>query len=106
MAIQSIARTLEHAETRYLNRAGYIPGLSTLSGAGRALLSLAEVISGIAMLAFSPRMGASIAYHGLANTARAVIEIIPLINLIAYLYDNRMAARTFLGFSLPTFPIQ
>lgn len=94
------------------NYAGYVPGLSTLSGATRWCAGMIEAIIGLALATFfmfgkvfvtnekrvmnftiSENYAMEFARNGLGNVARAYIEIIPLINMTTLINDRKWKAR-------------
>jgi len=97
-----IEQNFEH-RVCLLNVLGYIPGISTFSGAYRTLIGTAYLIKSIACFLFDPadkekhREGILI---GAANTGRGLLEIIPIIgnlftlNIDASRMMHRLAERT------------
>lgn len=99
MLINKVATTLEQVETRTLDPMGYIPILSTVTGAARGILGTAELMAGIfaviiGMFGNQREQGEYFGFakhcftHGIANLARAGIEMIPFINMITLAYDG------------------
>lgn len=89
--LEQIQNTLTQVETRTLDPMGYIPILSTVTGTFRAILGVAEIVSAVALLAFMQFDTAFTFFaHGVANLARASVEVIPLINLITLTYDGSL----------------
>ncbi|HSX11399.1 MAG TPA: hypothetical protein VLF94_06780 [Chlamydiales bacterium] len=83
-----------------LNTIGYIPIASMLSGTVRAVYAKVEVIVALALTAFhfiascfsaghGEKAARALSYvlHGVANFGRAVVEVIPFVNLSCILYD-------------------
>ena len=87
--------TLEHLEKNVLNPM-YAPVASSVAGVARAVLGVAQVgIGGLAYL-LGPRFDNSdeVTYygkhhfvHGIMNLSRAIIEMIPFVNLLTLAYD-------------------
>lgn len=81
---------------RKLNILGYIPGASTITGLGRALLGVVHTIVHLAFSIFNEHR----AYHleeaklGAKNIARELIEAIPVIgNITMFLVDMRRLVK-------------
>jgi hypothetical protein len=84
-----------------LNTLGYIPIVSTFSGTARFIYGKVEAIVALAAVAFhfigsiagyaghEGQVAKALPYvvHGFANMGRAVVEMIPLINLSCIFYD-------------------
>ena len=88
-----------------LNSIGYIPVVSTISGAGRFCYGKYQLIAAIAcgvFIAFSScvaadksrRLGEAVdivweyGVHGVGNMIRGSVEILPLVNLLCIAYDR------------------
>src|ERR1700722_18020208 len=67
-----------------LNKLGYIPGVSTITGLGRSLLGIVHTIAHLACAIFSKNQSDHLqeAGLGLKNIVRGVIEAIPIIGNI------------------------
>jgi hypothetical protein len=78
-----------------LNIFGYIPIVSSFSATIREAFGDVELISGVAIAAFSALAnnerqvdhGVELAIHGVANICRSCVEMIPFINLACIPYD-------------------
>lgn len=82
---------------RALNSCGYVPVLSTLTGALRLVAGLvqtavASTFSFLLLLAKRPLLSTRygfIATHGLANVCRGFVEMVPLLgNMFCYTHDR------------------
>lgn len=74
-----------------LNRLGYIPFVSTITGLGRALLGIVHTIIHLACAIFSKNRKHHLreAKLGLKNIARGLVEAIPIIgNITMYVVDK------------------
>ncbi len=90
----------------YLNKVGYVPFVSSISGAYRIMYGKLEVITGIALAALEAGRSAlqtdahkrqeiwsgaakplRYSLHGIANMTRGVAESIPFFNLIGLVWD-------------------
>ena len=79
------------------NRVGYFPILSTVSGYVRAVFGAVELVTAVALAAlqmlrlldFEGVLETGVyALHGVANIVRGMIEMMPIINMFWFLYDN------------------
>ena len=95
-----------------LNALGYIPLISTLSGCMRAVFGKIEIITaiGLAALKFLTDVMHGrepnwkdiahflhYALHGVANIARAYVEIIPFVNLLMLVRDATLPRLGYSG---------
>lgn len=78
-----------------LNEIGHVPIASTVIAPIRGLLAVAEIVGGIGLLMIcgfcsdsSKGWGVIYVQKGLENLIRAVIELIPIVNLLTILYDS------------------
>lgn len=89
-----------------LDKAGYIPYLSTISGGIRIFYGKIEIITGVALAIFlqaaaffapdsaqedlwkETARALDFVVHGLANIARGLFEIFRFVNLICLVYDR------------------
>jgi hypothetical protein len=104
--ISSLDYGLKSTE-KVFNKAGYVPFLSTLSGAFRLIGGLIEVITGVVFSIFNaiamaaardPKnkdfykknvyLGMMYSGHGVANIVRSFVEIFPFVNLVTIKYDK------------------
>ena len=79
------------SHTCKLNKLGYIPGVSTITGLGRSLLGIVHTIVHLAASVFSEKKGEHLqeAGLGLKNIARGCVEVVPVAgNLIMYVIDS------------------
>lgn len=96
----TIQRSLEHLETNLLNPLGHVPAISTVTGTLRGIIGVAQVAFSVLATVFTlgfihlaPEVSDAGYYvrhhfaHGAMNVARALIEIIPFVNLIMLAYD-------------------
>src|ERR1700722_1949448 len=67
-----------------LNKLGYIPGVSTITGLGRSLLGIVHTIAHLACAIFSKNRWGHLQEAGIGfkNIVRGVIEAIPIIGNI------------------------
>lgn len=107
--IAKFNESIAHIETKYFNKAGYFPILSTISGGGRITLGGLQSIFGTIGALFRgctyfisrdpvQREYAAENYwqsiHGNMNIQRGLIESIPLLgNGLTFLYDKGIGLR-------------
>src|ERR1700722_12281013 len=78
-----------------LNRVGFIPIVSTITGGGRALLGIVHAIGYLACAIFAKNQGAHLqeAWFGAKNIGRGLIEAIPIIGNITMFVIDRMRIK-------------
>lgn len=94
--INNIQNSLEHLETNALNPIGRAPVASSVTGTCRAIIAIAQISLGalgyLFGVAFEEREAAYYGghhfMHGIMNFSRAILEVIPLVNLIPAAYDS------------------
>lgn len=96
--LDNICARTEHV----LNKTGWIPFVSWVSGGIRLVAGKIMVIAGLVMASFyffkgifvnDPSLGeharhyAGYAIHGMGNMCRGLVEMIPFVNLVCLVYD-------------------
>src|ERR1700722_1527513 len=78
-----------------LNRVGFIPIVSTITGGGRALLGIVHTIGHLACAIFAKKQGAHLqeAWFGAKNIGRGLIEAMPIIGNITMFVIDRLRIK-------------
>lgn len=95
MSIEKLQNSLEHLEQGTLNNIR-APVASTVSGGVRAVIGVVQVVFGAIAGLYGLMSGDSETryygthhfVHGVLNLGRALIEIIPFVNLLMTAYDS------------------